>query len=681
MMMKKREVSFCVMAGLLTATMLSGNDAMARRLLPSSPSVEIRLQALRILEDTVAAERAGGTGFASGEAIPFKPASNYTPPAPPAPKATPPVIKEVVAAPPPPPPPAPVVKEIATPPVPVPAPVPAPKKEPEKVTPPKEEIAAPVVTPTVPEPIPEAVIETTPKEKELVEPVINAPELKEEPTPQPPLKVLEEKSEQSAEEVASEVDLESLLKEEDGLVPSPLIKEKNEAEKDAPKESPPITQEKNEDQQKPLTLEELPEPELPVEDPDLKALETPPAEEVPPLAEIPTEQPVTETPEDISELKKEETPPAPPPASDSLDTVNDAPSPDIKEETTEDMQEAVQEDAELDKALEALEKEPPAEEAALIPEEEIALPPDMLKEEPAPDAVPDNEQIQEFLASEETPIVPQEEEKTEPKPDDLSKTEDAPIIEKEEKSSGWLPNLGRGFTAFLGGKKQPEPAPSAPVEATEKESLNEKESSKENVDLSPPQDSALPSLPTFAEKQSAVAPDETLPELPEFDNSSAATQPQDDAPLPDLPFGEDAAKTEQKERSAPADADIDIASLPKEDAQPLNAAPVAALRKGKALSVQFSEAETEVPLSAQEPLVALSKQITANESAQVKIVAYASGSKDQASIARRISLARALSVRAFLIDLGVDNVRISVQAMGNDIPEGESERADIIISD
>ncbi len=117
-----------------------------------------------------------------------------------------------------------------------------------------------------------------------------------------------------------------------------------------------------------------------------------------------------------------------------------------------------------------------------------------------------------------------------------------------------------------------------------------------------------------------------------------------------------------------------------ESLPPLEELQVGVASKDVSLSVLFSQSETEVPLAYQQPLINLSKELIANAESTIKVVAYASASEDQRSIARRISLARALAVRAFLIDLGVDNVRISVQALGNEIIEGPSERADVIVT-
>jgi outer membrane protein OmpA-like peptidoglycan-associated protein len=63
----------------------------------------------------------------------------------------------------------------------------------------------------------------------------------------------------------------------------------------------------------------------------------------------------------------------------------------------------------------------------------------------------------------------------------------------------------------------------------------------------------------------------------------------------------------------------------------------------------------------------------------VRITAYAKGTPDEASIARRISMSRALAVRAFLIREGVDQLKINVQAMGHNVPSGAPDRADVMI--
>jgi outer membrane protein OmpA-like peptidoglycan-associated protein len=97
-----------------------------------------------------------------------------------------------------------------------------------------------------------------------------------------------------------------------------------------------------------------------------------------------------------------------------------------------------------------------------------------------------------------------------------------------------------------------------------------------------------------------------------------------------------------------------------------------------AMTIDFSASENDIPLSSQPQLKALADRLKKEEARGVTVVAYASGSDDMSSMAKRVSLSRALAVRAFLIDLGIENLRINVQARGNE--GGDSERTDIFIN-
>ena len=58
--------------------------------------------------------------------------------------------------------------------------------------------------------------------------------------------------------------------------------------------------------------------------------------------------------------------------------------------------------------------------------------------------------------------------------------------------------------------------------------------------------------------------------------------------------------------------------------------------------------------------------------------AYAQGTQDSASLARRLSLSRALTVRSFLADQGVSPTRIDVRALGNAAQDDPGDRVDIV---
>jgi outer membrane protein OmpA-like peptidoglycan-associated protein len=95
-------------------------------------------------------------------------------------------------------------------------------------------------------------------------------------------------------------------------------------------------------------------------------------------------------------------------------------------------------------------------------------------------------------------------------------------------------------------------------------------------------------------------------------------------------------------------------------------------------SVMFEKDKTDLSDAAKAELNSLAEKIKTSQG-RVQIVAYASGTADQSSVARRISLSRALQIRAFLIDKGVNELSISVQSQGNKVPSGNADRADVTV--
>ncbi len=115
----------------------------------------------------------------------------------------------------------------------------------------------------------------------------------------------------------------------------------------------------------------------------------------------------------------------------------------------------------------------------------------------------------------------------------------------------------------------------------------------------------------------------------------------------------------------------------KKPAEPVP--PPASARAKADLSVVFKSTETTVPLAVKPELDGLVKKLKSDEKLRVTLMAYASSTNDQAVTARRVSLSRALAVRAYLIDQGVSNLRISVQAEGDKNPGGEADRVDMVL--
>jgi len=123
----------------------------------------------------------------------------------------------------------------------------------------------------------------------------------------------------------------------------------------------------------------------------------------------------------------------------------------------------------------------------------------------------------------------------------------------------------------------------------------------------------------------------------------------------------------EAEDAAAADAEAALlAALPAED-----------LPEGQ-VRIVFSPDSAIVPAGAEQPLRDLAAAMAADESLRLELLAYASGDEDSASRARRMSLSRALAVRAFLINEGVRSTRMDVRALGNNVEGEPADRVDIL---
>ncbi len=97
-------------------------------------------------------------------------------------------------------------------------------------------------------------------------------------------------------------------------------------------------------------------------------------------------------------------------------------------------------------------------------------------------------------------------------------------------------------------------------------------------------------------------------------------------------------------------------------------------------SVKFAAGATELPSSAQPILDGLVAKLVANDGLRIQLIAHASGTTDQAIEARRISLARAVAVRAYLIDKGIRSLRVDVRALGNRADDGVAgDQVDLVV--
>jgi outer membrane protein OmpA-like peptidoglycan-associated protein len=95
--------------------------------------------------------------------------------------------------------------------------------------------------------------------------------------------------------------------------------------------------------------------------------------------------------------------------------------------------------------------------------------------------------------------------------------------------------------------------------------------------------------------------------------------------------------------------------------------------------VSFATGTADLPEAARSLLERTATEMKRDENARLQLVAYAAGTEDASSQARRLSLSRALAVRSYLIEHGVRSTRMDVRALGNKVPEGPPDRVDVML--
>ncbi|MBF0129724.1 MAG: OmpA family protein [Alphaproteobacteria bacterium] len=101
---------------------------------------------------------------------------------------------------------------------------------------------------------------------------------------------------------------------------------------------------------------------------------------------------------------------------------------------------------------------------------------------------------------------------------------------------------------------------------------------------------------------------------------------------------------------------------------------------GDSLTIGFAGGASKVSEDAKAGLKALVGRFAHEQDTKIHLLAYAAGDDSNPSLARRLSLSRALEVRAFLIEQGVPSSRVEVKALGHKVPSGPPDRVDITVS-
>ena len=98
-------------------------------------------------------------------------------------------------------------------------------------------------------------------------------------------------------------------------------------------------------------------------------------------------------------------------------------------------------------------------------------------------------------------------------------------------------------------------------------------------------------------------------------------------------------------------------------------------------NVAFATGASTLTPAAQKSLASILARMKSNAAIRLQLMAYAGETKLSPSKARRLSLARALAVRSYLIKQGIRSTRIDVRALGNKVPPGGPSRVDLRVSE
>ncbi len=193
-----------------------------------------------------------------------------------------------------------------------------------------------------------------------------------------------------------------------------------------------------------------------------------------------------------------------------------------------------------------------------------------------------------------------------------------------------------------------------------------------------PQPLASSPPPPAAAAPAAPLPPVTPPAFPSASPPVAAAPPAAAVPAPAAP-----PPPPRVAAAPPAPAPAAAPPPPPQQtaARPPPAALPPAAPAGSGPRLVFGAGSSELPAGADSTLKDMAQRLNADDSLRLQVVAYADGTPEQASQARRLSLSRALTVRSYLISQGVRSTRIDVRALGSRATDGPPDRVDLLIGD
>ena len=95
------------------------------------------------------------------------------------------------------------------------------------------------------------------------------------------------------------------------------------------------------------------------------------------------------------------------------------------------------------------------------------------------------------------------------------------------------------------------------------------------------------------------------------------------------------------------------------------------------LRLSFGSGQSDLSPTSADSIKRLVQAVPIGETTTFNVLAYATGDPDDPSVARRLSLARAIAVRSVLMADGVPSTRIYLRALGSVPGDGPPDRVDL----
>jgi len=218
------------------------------------------------------------------------------------------------------------------------------------------------------------------------------------------------------------------------------------------------------------------------------------------------------------------------------------------------------------------------------------------------------------------------------------------------------------------------------VEGWASDKLSSKNKKDSNAALPPPlpmPTAPVPPKPVQASSDNATLP---VPNKPTTTQQAAlqakALPPELPIPSPQPPVATGSQKPITLTMPIMLPKPVSTAQAPATPAKPIAKNAVDTTNRNKLYSINFTKSQVSVSDAEQKQLTTQLQSVV-NSSKRLTIVSYASIDPDQAGSDRRISLQRAIAVRKYIIGMGIDDMRINVQAMGDTSPDASKDHVDV----